>query len=177
MKPVMEMKKCSKCGLEKSRLAFDKDRKAKDGLQSHCKSCKAETDRDYYQDNRTEILEQQQKYARTDVGKAVQSKADKKRRSTIRGYLEVVFNNMNQRCNNPKADSYKYYGARGIENKFKSFDVFYKYVVEDLKVDPRGKPSLQIDRINNEGDYERGNIRFVTAKVNCQNRRPCKKKK
>lgn len=41
------------------------------------------------------------------------------------------------------------------------------YVVDILKVDPRG---FDIDRIDNNGHYEKGNIRFVTHKENCNNR-------
>ncbi len=80
-------KKCSKCGLEKSRLAFDKDRRAKDKLRSQCKSCRvkyrashkveaAEYNRGYYQDNRTEILEQK----RSPTGKESLRKSDEKQR-------------------------------------------------------------------------------------------------
>jgi len=40
-----------------------------------------------------------------------------------------------------------------------SADDFRDYVINELKVDPRG---LQIHRIDNDGHYERGNIVFVT---------------
>ena len=52
------MKKCTRCGIEKARSGFSKDRKAKDGLSSQCRSCHAE----HYQDNRTEKLEYQRIY-------------------------------------------------------------------------------------------------------------------
>ena len=80
---------------------------------------------------------------------------------------------MNQRCNNPEAQNYKYYGGRGIKNKFTSLDEFRDYVMNELRVDPRG---LDIDRIDNSGHYEKGNIRFITHKENCQNRNKRKHK-
>ena len=82
---------------------------------------------------------------------------------------------MLNRCINPNDDSYPYYGGRGIEVCFKSFDEFLDYVINELPVvDIDG---LDIDRIDNNGNYEPGNIRFVTHKVNCQNKRPYKKRK
>ncbi len=90
-----------------------------------------------------------------------------KRYSTISGYLESVLKNMKYRCTNPKADNYKYYEGRGIKVCFKNAAEFIDYVTNVLQVDPRG---LDIDRIDNSGNYERGNIRFVTHKENCQNR-------
>ena len=78
-----------------------------------------------------------------------------------------MFNHINQRCNNPAIHNYSRYGGRGITNNFKSSDEFIDYIVYDLKVDPRG---LQIDRINNDGHYGEGNIRFVAAKENNNNR-------
>jgi len=36
---------------------------------------------------------------------------------------------------------------------------------------PNASPMLEIDRINNDGHYERGNLRFVTRAENVNNRR------
>ena len=93
---------------------------------------------------------------------------DKKYRKTLNGYLNTVYAGMRHRCNNPSVCNYHRYGGRGIENRFESLDDFRDYVINTLKVDPRG---IQIDRIDNNGHYEPGNIRFVTAKVNCSNRK------
>lgn len=83
-------------------------------------------------------------------------------------HLRCVFHNMNHRCNNSNDIGYKYYGGRGIQNKFKLFDNFKNYVINELQIDPRG---LDCDRIENNGHYEKGNIRFVTRKENLNNRR------
>jgi len=92
----------------------------------------------------------------------------KKYRSTLKGCLRERFNRMKERCTNPRHPRYKDYGNRGIKVVFKNADAFINYVINELQLDPRG---LQTDRINNEGNYEPGNIRFVTAKENCNNRR------
>jgi len=74
---------------------------------------------------------------------------------------------MKQRCTNKNAHNYNRYGGRGIKQKFDSSEKFIEYVLNILQIDPRG---LQIDRIDNDRHYEPGNIRFVTAKENCNNR-------
>ena len=93
--------------------------------------------------------------------------------STINRYLRHLFNNMKQRCCNLKRKDYERYGGRGIKVIFQSANEFIEYVVNVLQIDPR---DLQIDRINNDGNYEKGNIRFVTAKENMQNQRRSKQK-
>ena len=91
----------------------------------------------------------------------------KKRRRTIVGYLKLTYSNIKHRCKNPGDKAYKYYGGRGIECRFESVDEFIEYVMNKLNVDPR---NLDIDRTNNDGHYEPGNIRFITHKENMNNR-------
>lgn len=151
-------KRCSKCKQIKSLSEFDKSNRNKDGSRFACKQCRKQ----YYQQNKTKILQSCKQYRQT-------HKTERKQYyKTLRGYLHHVWDNMLQRCNNPKATGYNYYGGRGIKVKFNSFDDFYDYVVNELKADPTG---LNIDRINNNGDYQPGNIRFVTHKENCRNRK------
>ena len=82
-----------------------------------------------------------------------------------------IWGGMISRCHNKKAANYRNYGARGIKvcDRWRySFENF----LNDMGERP---PNLQIDRINNDGNYEPGNCRWVTNKINCANRR-CSKK-
>lgn len=101
-------------------------------------------------------------------GKQVHDRAKKKYRQTIIGNLHNRFRLMKRRCNNSDSMGYKNYGGRGIQVKFKNVDMFIDYVLGKLQIDPRG---FDIDRINNDGHYEPGNIRFVTHKENCSNKK------
>lgn len=69
------------------------------------------------------------------------------------------------RCNNPNVKSYSTYGGRGIKCLFRSFEEFFK------EVGFAPTKEHQIDRIDNDGNYEKGNIRWVTCKENCKNKR------
>ena len=72
-----------------------------------------------------------------------------------------------QRCYNPKHKSYHRYGGRGImvcDRWLNSFLDFF----EDMGLKPF--IGAQIDRIDNDGNYEPGNCRWVTAKENMNNR-------
>ena len=135
-----------------------------------------EQNQQYYQRNRRKMLEQVNRYQKTDRGRETKRAASKRRHLTPKGYLRRVYYDLNNRCTNPKIHNYHNYGGRGIRNKFKSFTEFFNYVVNELGYDTiESLQGLQIDRINNDGHNEKGNIRFVTCSENCKNRRPKKR--
>lgn len=82
--------------------------------------------------------------------------------------LYAVWQSMKARCYQPSAIMYYAYGARGISicDKWRS-DVssFIQWALANGY-----KPGLQIDRIDNDGNYEPSNCQFVTAQKNQRNK-------
>jgi hypothetical protein len=73
-----------------------------------------------------------------------------------------------QRCENPKDRQFPLYGARGIKFLFPSVTAAGLWIIKHLGLPKR---SLELDRIDNNGHYAPGNIRFVTRQANSGNRR------
>jgi len=75
---------------------------------------------------------------------------------------------MKHRCNNPNAQGYRYWGGRGIRVCSlwtEDFEAFYSWALASGY-----EIGLQIDRIDNDGDYRPDNCRFVTAEQQAHNR-------
>lgn len=76
--------------------------------------------------------------------------------------LYGVWGSMRSRCNDPNHSGYHNYGGRGIKVCERWSD--YRNFVEDML--PEYQKGLEIDRIDNNGDYEPNNCRWVTSKQN-----------
>lgn len=82
-------------------------------------------------------------------------------------WLEKRLTAAKQRCENPNNPAYKNYGARGIRFEFAGAVEAGMYLIETYGLPAR---MMQIDRIDNNGNYARGNLRFVTRLQNNRNK-------
>ena len=74
--------------------------------------------------------------------------------------LQDRFYSMQQRCRNPDSDVFHHYGGRGIQLRFPDAAAFVAWVMLELP-HPSYK-GVSIDRIDNNGHYEPGNLRLAT---------------
>jgi hypothetical protein len=76
-----------------------------------------------------------------------------------------AYKDARQRCLNPNSPAWKSYGGRGIQFLFTSFIQF----IQNIGLRP--SRSYELDRIDNDGHYVVGNVRWVLAQPSSVNRR------
>jgi hypothetical protein len=76
----------------------------------------------------------------------------------------AVYSTARQRCTNPKDKDFYLYGGRGIKFLFTSFEQFFA----ELGKRPKGR---SLDREDNDGNYEPGNVRWATKRQQDANKR------
>jgi hypothetical protein len=89
--------------------------------------------------------------------------------------IYLIWSNIKARCLNPNNEFYNQYGGHGIavckewEN---SFEQFYKdvSVLPDFNEENLGYKGITIDRIDNNGNYDKNNVRWVSMTIQTRNR-------
>lgn len=83
--------------------------------------------------------------------------------------LYPTWNRMRQRCENPGTKDYPRYGGRGVTvcAEWRDVTAFITWIEANIGPRPEGRT---LDRIDNDGHYEPGNVRWATAKEQSANR-------
>ena len=94
-------------------------------------------------------------------------------RTEAQQVLAERYHAMVQRCNNPSDPNYKNYGGRGIKLKFESADDMVSWVMANLP--HKNYRGVELDRIDNNGDYVPGNLRLASRTLNQSNTRTARR--
>ena len=83
--------------------------------------------------------------------------------------LHRIYHHMKRRCTNEDCPRYKDYGGRGItvcDEWLEDYDNFIEWALNNGYED-----NLTIDRIDNDGNYEPSNCRWITREAQSRNKR------
>jgi len=78
----------------------------------------------------------------------------------------LAYRGAKSRCNNKNSKQYNDYGGRGIQFRFQSLQQFIEHIGR------KPTPQHSLDRIDVNGHYEIGNVRWALPEVQRANKRP-----
>lgn len=96
------------------------------------------------------------------------TKCSQNRLTAIYPRLYNIWKKIKDRCYNINSNIYKYYGKRGIKvcNEWHDLETFIEWALKNGYQD-----NLTIDRINNNGNYEPSNCRWISLPAQQNNKR------
>jgi hypothetical protein len=147
-------------------LVLSFDHKGKDGTTFWRCKCDCGKEKDVRSDCLTSGSTMSCGCLNVDLSSSRIKHGDGRRAVSVRLYRILV--NIKQRCENKKHPCYKHYGERGIKlcSEWRDYSIFKQWALENGYQD-----NLSIDRINNDGNYEPSNCRWVSQKIQTNNTR------
>lgn len=128
------------------------------GKSTRCKNCYRDECADRFIIQNKEVLPENLRFVTTEEERIV-----KKNRERI----HTIWRNMWRRCTNINDEKYARYGGRGISicDEWKDVDAFYDWAINNGY-----QENLSIDRIDNDGNYEPHNCRWVDDVTQANNK-------
>jgi hypothetical protein len=85
--------------------------------------------------------------------------------------VRQAVNDAIRRCTSESYRQYKDYGGRGVQVYLPWLEDRRQFAVYLMSLPGWDDPSLWLDRIDNDGHYEPGNLRWTTPSENLYNKR------
>lgn len=101
------------------------------------------------------------------------AEVNKKHGKSHKSRLYNVWNGMRQRCKDENHKSYMNYGGRGIQvcEEWEKFEKFEEWAISSGYNENAAYGECTLDRIDVNGDYEPSNCRWVSLKIQANNKR------